>query len=662
MAIDTSLLVASPTLQDALIDVSTGLPLVNGTVTLYQDNNRTTLKNWYYQSGTPGAYTYITLPNPMTLSGVGTITDGNGNDTIPFFYPFSEIDNTTAQPYYVVVTNSNGQQQFTRQNFPFNPPASSEVINDTLLNYVINTPFWRNAGTVNATTPANTTTINGSTFYYSTIAPSAHDGFSMQDMIYAKNATGSTDTITFTKLPAGNFLDPDGDNLDVSPEYYVNITCSGTGGGETQKYIQIPLSLHLKTLEAVPSTITFYARCNSSSGTGGNNIAVNILQFSGTGSSASVVTTLQTSTLPISTNFNKISVKFTMPSVGTITPSATGDDAIYIQLAFTSGVQFNIDIAKPCYYVGNDVPSNECDLYDQVDSVINSPRTGDYRTSLNSFSPFGWVQCNDGVISNAGTFSGATVARANQDTWPLFNLIWTLGQPHDTGSNSNPIAQIYTSTGAATNYGVSAYADFVTNNRQLAISLTLGRALINAPPAASVTYTHGSAPAWNSGVNGFFTATSTVLLYVGAPVYLTGTVPASGNFTANIVYYAIPAIDGSNTTQFQLATTYANAIAGTAIAAGGASNDGSNLVINFAVAGYFGQSRHVQLERELAAHSHTSSNAFINTGISGGGAIHVFEPNDSGQGTSPLPIASDGSSDPFNIVMPVSYANVFLKL
>ena len=46
---------------------------------------RTTLKNWYYQTGTAGAYTYEALPNPLTLSAAGTVCDDNGADVIPFF-------------------------------------------------------------------------------------------------------------------------------------------------------------------------------------------------------------------------------------------------------------------------------------------------------------------------------------------------------------------------------------------------------------------------------------------------------------------------------------------------------------------------------------------------------------------------------------------------
>src|SRR5271155_5775489 len=104
MPINTDLLIAAPILQDALVDRD-GTPMSAGTVTCYQDNSRTTLKNWYYQSGTPGNYTYITLPNPLTLSAAGTICDGNGVDTIPFFYPYSELDDEVFQPYYITIIN-----------------------------------------------------------------------------------------------------------------------------------------------------------------------------------------------------------------------------------------------------------------------------------------------------------------------------------------------------------------------------------------------------------------------------------------------------------------------------------------------------------------------------------------------------------------------------
>jgi hypothetical protein len=84
MAILPELLVSAAVLQNILVGKD-GLPLAAGVVTLYHDNSRQTLKNWYYQSGTPEHYTWTALPNPMTLSAAGTTVDNNGNDLDPFY-------------------------------------------------------------------------------------------------------------------------------------------------------------------------------------------------------------------------------------------------------------------------------------------------------------------------------------------------------------------------------------------------------------------------------------------------------------------------------------------------------------------------------------------------------------------------------------------------
>ena len=70
MGINQELLIAAPMLQDYLVDNIAGNPMSFGTVSCYRDNSRTTYKNWYYQSGTPGAYTYIPLPNPLALEAI----------------------------------------------------------------------------------------------------------------------------------------------------------------------------------------------------------------------------------------------------------------------------------------------------------------------------------------------------------------------------------------------------------------------------------------------------------------------------------------------------------------------------------------------------------------------------------------------------------------
>lgn len=545
MSINPALLIAAPMLQDYLVDNATGLPLANGTITLYQDTSRTTFKNWYYQSGSPGSYTYITLPNPMTLSAVGTIVDGNGNDTIPFYYPFSETDNQTPQTYYIVVTNSNGQQQFTRQNFPFEPSVPSGVEFPTLDNYLANNVFYRNIGSINVSTPANTITLNGITNYYSTLAPSQHDGFSMPDIIFLKNITGATDNITFTKFVPG---DASGQVLtnDITPEYYLNFNCSASMAGETLKCVQIPISLHIKTLESVSASIVIHAQ--NVSGNTNNSLTLAINQFLGTGVTSPAPITIQT--LVINNAWTKYVIPFVFPSAANLILGTGGDDALYLQIGLPLSVTCNINFTKPQIYLSDEVPTNSFNTYDEIDTIINSPRTGDYRTSINRFYYFGWVPMDDGTIGNSTSNANS---RANTDAWPLFNLIWT---QFNGSVGLQALAPMYTSTGTPTAYGANAYADWSANN-QISLTRSLGRALVgtaaNLPVSQVFLTSHVSS-------NTILTVASSAQFYTGVPVQLvnTGGALPTGFFTG-ITYYAIRA----TSTTIQIAQTAELAIAGT---------------------------------------------------------------------------------------------------
>lgn len=468
--INPSLLIASPTLQDYLVDKTTGLPLNGGIITLYQDNSRDTLKNWYYQSGSPGNYTYITLPNPLELSSVGTITDLNSNDTIPFFYPYSENDNQTPQPYYITVDSSTGQRQFDRQNFPFNPSNSPSALSTpTLRNYIVNNGFFENAGGINVSTLTNTTTINNSTYYYQTLAPSQHIGFSMPDIIFLKNINGAGDNISFPKFIAGGQTL----NNDITPEYYLNFTCNSAQSGETLKCIQLPISLHVETLSSVPVTVVIHEENNGSPQ--GTSILISILQFLGTGV-ASPIPILEQS-IVLEDSFTKHIVSFVMPSAQNLALGPGGDDALYLQIGLPLNATCSINLAKPQIYIGNTVPDNNFDTYDEVGAIVNSPRTGDGRFSYNSFQPFGWVKCDDGSIGNSG--SPATTRPAT-DTWPLYNLLWNaVGVTWAPMLDGNP-------------YGSSAISDFASN-RAIKLTKVLGRAIANigTPLGGTGVYTLG---------------------------------------------------------------------------------------------------------------------------------------------------------------------------
>ena len=458
MPINVDLLIAAPMLQDFLIDKD-ATPMAGGTITCYQDNSRTTLKNWYYQSGTPGNYTYIRLPNPLTLSAAGTICDINGVDTIPFFYPYSELitTNTTpmVEPYYITIVNYAQTNQITRANFPFLPPSGSNTTTTSSFdNYIINNEFWRNIGTLNL--------INST---LATVCPSQHDGFLYPDIIFIKNITGSGDSVTFNKFLPNNTPVISG---DIQPEYYLNHTCTANiGSGETQKAYYFPISLHVNTLANVQFTATIQAQNPGGTGTDQNVINLFILQNTGSGTTSPAA--FQFGSISLNTSWQKYPFSYTFPSTSGLILGNGADDALYLIVQMPLNVDCSINFCKPSIYLSQIVPTNNFQTYDQIDSIINSPRTGDIRTSLNNFAPWGWVPANDGTIGSPS--SGATT-RANSDTWPLYNLIWN--------AVSNTYAPV---TGGR---GANAYADF-NANKPLQLTLTLSRVLGSVGTGAGLT-------------------------------------------------------------------------------------------------------------------------------------------------------------------------------
>lgn len=662
MPIQTSLLISAAMLQDYFVDNATGLAMADGTITMYRDNSRTTLKNWYYQTGSPGNYTYITLPNPLTLSGVGTIQDGNGNDVIPFYYPYDESDPEIPQPYYVVVQNSNGQSQFTRQNFPFIttgtpiPPTNSAITNTNL---IVNNVFWRNIGSLNAATLANSTTINGLTVFYAPVAPSQHDGFTMADISFFKNANGASDTITFFEFvpPSSGATFPDqvftidGVQEDVTPEFYFNLNCTSTGT-ETSKYLQIPICLHVKSLSGYDNaTVRIWAMAvpGSSNGT----INVGIFQYLGSGVTSPI--SVPAETIILENSWKPYDINIPIPSAANLTLGAGGDDALYLQIGFPTSNPCNINIAKPALYLAQNIPIDEFQTYDYVNSVISSPRTGDIRTSMNTFSPFGWVPMNDGTI---GSPSSNATARANADTWPLFNLLWNLAKPYDTGSNFNAIIQMFSSTGSFINYGSTAIGDFTANNT-LHLPITLGRVILGGAPISSLlAFAKTTFTAADAGGNIGITTANNVNYFNGMPIVFTnsgGALP--GGLVANAVYY-VASFNGTNS--FNVSTTFANAIGGVVIPYT-STGTGTQTVTAFVNGTIEGEYEHFQLVNELASHTHLgpSGQNFVVTGsgIASPGTGTVFASNTNTGGVTGV-----SSQSGFNITQPGVFYNIFMKL
>lgn len=651
MPINPDFLVSAAMLQDFIIS-KTGVPLDKGVITLYRDNDRLVLKNWYYQSGSPGNYNYIKLPNPMTLSAAGTMVDVNGADIIPFYYPRSEEDETVEEKYYITVDDKFGTRQFTRQDFPFDGAGSIPINGgDNLNNIIINNRFWRNIGSYDTT--ANPFTkefiLNNTTYSYITVSPSQHDGYILPDMVFMKGFNTGTDIITFEKFAQGETPLQD----DITPEFYIRHQ-SGSQPGQTFKSYLIPISLHLKTLESQPATVTIQSLNNGSSSPG-NIIKLSLLTFTGTGTASSTSEVIGT----INTNaeWTKSIFPFIFSSTQNINIGNGGDDAFYLQIDLELNAQVDISFALPSIFLGSEVPTNDFENYDEINSIISSPRTGDFRFGMNEFYYFGWVPLNDGTIGNAN--SNATTLD-NIDTWPLFNLLWQ--RFHDfTVGNVNLLAQMFDSAGVLVPYGGTAIADFNANNT-ISITKTLGQVLMGTVPIDAYLPFNFTSDFVVSNFSGdlLISPTGNVKLFNGMPFYVTndgGTLP--GGLLPNTIYY----VAALNINEFFVAISFTNAI--------------SNIVLPFVSSGsgthtFFaalagtktGEYDHRQLVNELAMHSHptfTPGGTFVNE-ITGGGFVVGTATSFTHHIERPATTGNTGNSDKFNVVQPSTFINMYMKL
>lgn len=661
MAIDPSKLIC-PAIFQNFIEGKNGQPLAAGVITFYRDADQVTLKDVYQQTGTPGNYVYTAVNNPLTLSAAGTTVDVNGNDILLFFYPWDETDENVFDPYFITVYDQFGQLQFTRSNFPFVPQEEpGPIINGALTNdnLIINGRFWRNLNTISAGTLNNSWTTQNNTIgtvYYQTVCPDQHDGFSMPDMNYVKNVNGScTETITFKTFSATTL--PIISN-DVQPEFYINHNCTADSSGSTQKYYQIPISLHMKTLAGQAFTFTIQGQ----SVTGATNITVYIYQFCGTGVVSPTRTKIGGFTL--TPNWKKFVLNTAIfPPITNLTLGSDGsggnDDAYYLQIELPVGTTYNLNFCVPSIYLSlaEDAPINDFSSYDVIDTVVASPRTGDVKVSLNNFYPYGWVPMNGGTIAHPNTSlsvvppTGINIAYQGFDAWALYNLLWNLFSAY-----GNQITQIYNRNGTIGSFGGSAYGDW-NFLKQIAITDTMGQVLLGTVPVPSLTtfYTQ-TVTATSGGGTLILTAGTPLAFFNGMPVYFTNTGGAlPTGISANTIYY----VGGFNGTAFGIATTFANAMAGTFIAYTNAGT-GTQTVVGAYNGTFEGEYAHTQLVAELAAHSHAPGSGSFFQNVGGVGSTAAFAGGVTNATSAAT--ATTGTSTPFNVTQPGVFFNMFMKL
>ncbi len=110
--------IAGLELEDYFVSNQNAEALAGGIVTFYKDNART-VKKLVYQltQATPGVYSYVALPDPITLSGVGTFQNAGGDNIAVYYFPYDTFGNQ--ELYYITVYDAFGNLQFTREAWPF---------------------------------------------------------------------------------------------------------------------------------------------------------------------------------------------------------------------------------------------------------------------------------------------------------------------------------------------------------------------------------------------------------------------------------------------------------------------------------------------------------------------------------------------------------------
>jgi hypothetical protein len=363
-------------------------------------------------------------------------------------------------------------------------------------------------------------------------------------------------------------------------------------------------------------------------------VIVRLRQFFGNGTngpSADVITTIGSLTFDGSDWTQTIFNQITVPGIGFLgaTLGNCGNDALFLQIGIPLSAAVDFDFILPALYLGDTTSTLDFHTQDFVDAIAQSPRTGDTRTSINSFSPYGWVPANDGTIGSAT--SGATT-RNNIDTFPLYDLIWN--------SISNSLAPVVGGRGA------SSIADF-GNNKPMFLTRNLGRVMAGAlPVAASQTFVRAANTLVVASTSGFYTGMAVTINVTG------------GGLTAGIIYYAI-VIDAVT---LSLATTTTNALAGTVIPLGAVPN-GTVISSNVETLGsYIGEEKHLLLNTELPVgpfniQLDTTSLSFT----PGGTPISGVGPAGSGTQSS-TNLRVTGGGIPLNVIQPTVFMNVFFKL
>lgn len=546
MSIDLRL-IADLSIQQYLVDKDTGAPLAGGKIFFYQDETRTTYKNVYMISGDPPDYTFVALPNPVILSSVGTVQDNNGNDVTLYYFPFEgspDISDGTSQLYYVVVQNSTGVPQFTREGWPPNSQIDESQSSNSI-NYIPNGQFLAHNNLLNNSVTAETTVI-------------APGGWEM----ILPSSLNSTNLVKFNAVGYST-------NPPQSPSYNTEVICSATSASDT-KYLRIKFNDVNKFVNG--QTYTFGFNCFSTSST---TLNIYYNKYFGVGGSSFTPAFIDSLTSTTTKTFSAFAFTFgdnTGYSVG------TGQTWIAIQIQFPDSTTYDVSFTDFVLTTG-----------DQSESLIEPPNQTN--ASMLSNAVVGWMDTPD--------YDG------NSLYLPLINTAY--GTKWDTSQVGKVHAQVYAATSPTSTSPVPISNDmpcdgtaYTAGNRST-IGIPFSRLQTVLTAACPLnTSTNYNIPLYGTGVNYATTYATSVTTLLRLAVNKNGTsstAAANGTVTGltagSIVTYGA-SVTGSASLNYTAYSNAANKLLAvgnftTANAAAGANTSGFTVTTNSIVTGLLAQ-------------------------------------------------------------------------
>lgn len=332
-------------LQEVIVDKTTGAVLSGGTLSFYSDINRNVPKQVYMISGTPPNYQYTAIGTQVTLSSVGTPTDGSGNDIAIYVFPYDGTPATTTNTldlYYIVAQNSSGTQQWTREGVP-NLAADSTPSAVNVANFAANGQFLLHND--NSPVPGGSTIAYGGsqgTMDVTTVAPG---GWTFE------RTTGGTftDTITFPRLTT---------TASQSPRFAIKIVRTGTADALIAK-IGIRF---MDVMKFSGNNITFLFTGFTSSGSA--SLTLYEIDYFGTNADGSLATATQyniagtssgspVSPVTVTTTQQEFALNFTARNnVGT-TLGTRDNDFVQFALVLPASTAVNVTLTDFMIVLGN---------------------------------------------------------------------------------------------------------------------------------------------------------------------------------------------------------------------------------------------------------------------------------------------------------------------